>query len=71
MSIMALEGLVEDGHIRLKTKLRLPNKTKVYVLVPDIQTEEHGRIFSPHLVNSDQAIDFEMEVIEGHPNASV
>lgn len=64
MGIMALEGLVEDGRIRLKTRLQLPEKTKVYVLVPDMKVEEHGHIFSPHLMNPAQQIDFKMEVIE-------
>ncbi len=62
MSIVTLEGIVQEGQIRLKTDFRLPDKTKVYVVVPDIQVEEHAHIFSPCLANPEQAIDFKMEI---------
>ena len=71
MSIMTVEGFVEDGRIRLKTKLQLPEKTRVYVLVPDLKVEEHGHISSPSLVNPQQASDFQMEVIEEPSNAGL
>jgi len=69
MSIMTVEGFVEDGRIHLKTRLQLPEKTRVYVLVPDMKVEEHGHIFSPRLVNYQQGIDFKMQVIEEPSNA--
>jgi hypothetical protein len=71
MSIVTLEGVVEHGQIRLKDDIRLPDKTKVYVIVPDIQIKRDARIFSPRLVHPEQAADFEMEVIEESPDASV
>jgi len=64
MSIVTLEGVVEKGQIRLKPNLQLPDKTKVYVVVPDIQVEKYARIFSPRLANPKQAADFKMEVAE-------
>ena len=62
MSIVTLEGIVQEGQIRLKTDLRLPDKTKVYVVVPDIRVEKYAHIFSPRLANPEQAIDFKMQV---------
>ena len=71
MSIVALEGFVEEGQIRLKTNLRLPEKTKVYVVVPGIQVEKYARIFSPRLANAEQATDFKMEVAEESSSATL
>jgi hypothetical protein len=64
MSVATFEGIVEDGQIRLKPDVRLPDKTKVYVLVPDIQVEPVARIVSPRLAHPEQAADFRMEVAE-------
>ena len=64
MSIITLEGIVQEGQIRLKTDFHLPDKTKVYVVVPDIQVEKHAHIFTPRLANSEQAIDFKMQVTQ-------
>ena len=64
MSILTLEGIVQEGQIRLKTDYHLPDKTKVYVVVPDIQGEKYARIFSPRLANPEQAIDFKMQVTQ-------
>ncbi|MBW1820533.1 MAG: hypothetical protein JRI92_02030 [Deltaproteobacteria bacterium] len=64
MSIVTLEGIVQEGQIRLKTDFHLPDKTKVYVVVPDFQGEKYAHIFSPRLANQEQAIDFKMQVTE-------
>jgi len=64
MSIITLEGIVQEGQIRLKNDFRLPDKTKVYVVVPDIQVQKYAHIFSPRLVNPEQAIDFKMQVMQ-------
>ena len=69
MSIITLEGIVEKGQIRLKPNLQLPDKTKVYVVVPDIQVERYARIFSPRLADPEEAIDFKMEVVEESSSA--
>jgi len=43
MTITTYEGVVEKGKIRLKTGVRLPDNTKVYVVVPDTrQRKPHG-----------------------------
>ncbi len=71
MGVVTLEGIVKHGQIQLKTNVRLPEQTKVYVVVPDVQIEQRARIFSPRLAHPEQAVDFEMQVIEESPDASV
>ena len=64
MSVATYEGIVEDGQIRLKSDVQLPERTRVYVVVPDDQIEQAGHIFSPRLIHREQVVDFQMEVIE-------
>lgn len=47
MSVATFEGVVENGQIRLKTDIHLPDKTKVYVIVPETQVKQIAKIFSP------------------------
>ena len=71
MSVVTFEGIVDRGQIRLKTNIRLPEKTKVYVVVPDIQIEQVARIFSPRLAHPEQAVDFKMEIVEEPSDAGL
>jgi hypothetical protein len=71
MSVLTFEGVVEDGQIHLKPSVRLPDKTKVYVLVPDMQVDQVARIFSPRLAHPEQAADFVMEIVEGSADAGL
>lgn len=68
MNIATFEGVVKQGKIQLKRGIRLPDKTKVYVVVPDFQTEQAARIFTPHLVHPEQAADFKMEILKETTN---
>ncbi len=65
MSVMTLEGIIDHGQIRLKTNMHLPDNTKVYVIIPDVQIEQVVRISSPRLAHPEQAADFAMEIVEG------
>jgi hypothetical protein len=58
------EGVVENGHVTLPPNADIPEKTRVYVLVPDAESQRTPRIASPRLVHPEQAKDFEMQVIE-------
>lgn len=71
MTITTYEGVVEKGKIRLKTSVRLPDNTKVYVVVPDTQTKKTARVRSPRLVNRKQVADFKMEISKDNSNAKV
>jgi hypothetical protein len=71
MQVTTFEGVVENGQIRLATGLRLPEKTKVYVVVPDLEFKPGARIFSPRLVHAEQAKDFKKVVVEDQPDAGL
>lgn len=71
MSIITLEGIIDNGQVRLMGNVRLPQNTRVYVVVPDIQVEEVAHIYSPRLAHPEQAADFTLEVTEEAPNASL
>jgi len=71
MSVVTFEGIVDNGQIRLKTNIQLPDKTKVYIVVPDIQVEQIARIFSPRLAHPEQAADFKMEIVRESSDASL
>ena len=63
MSVLTLEGLVEDGRIRLLEGATLPDKTRVYVVVP-VADPQMPRIRSPRLADPRQAGHFSMQVTE-------
>ena len=64
MSITTYEGVVEKGKIRLKSDVKLPENVRVYVIVPEVQTQEKktARINTPRLTHRNQARDFKMKV---------
>ena len=71
MSVVTLEGIVEHGQIRLTGDVRLPDNTKVYVVVPGMEIERVARIASPRLAHPEQARDFTMEILEEAADASL
>jgi len=65
MSVTTFEGIVEQGQIRLTSDVRLPEHTKVYIIVPDIELKEHSlTLQSPRLAQPERAAEFELEVFE-------
>ncbi len=64
MGVITLEGIIERGQIRIAPDVHLPDKTKVYVVIPGIQIERIAHIFTPRLAHPEQAIDFELEIVE-------
>ena len=71
MVIVTLEGIVEGGNIRLPENIRIPDRTKVYVVVPDFQVEQVARLASPRLARSADLADFKLEVFEADPDAGL
>lgn len=71
MRVTTVEGVVENGQVRLPAGVRLPEKAKVYVVVPDIEVPSAPYIGSPRLVHPGQAADFEKEVVEEGCDASL
>ena len=64
MSVTTIEGVVENGQIRLPASVRLPERTKVYVIVPDAEVSPVAYVGSPRLVQPEQASEFEKVVVE-------
>jgi hypothetical protein len=64
MTITTYEGVVEKGKIRLKSGVKLPENVKVYVIVPDLETQKKktSRVLTPRLTHRKQAADFKMKV---------
>ena len=68
MGVLTIEGIVDNGQIKLTSNVQLPEHTKVYIIVPDMKIEQTVHLFSPRLKNPEQATEFEMEVIEDSSN---
>ena len=64
MKVTTLEGKVENGQIVLTGHVHLPEKLKVYVIIPDMDVIQTSYIGSPRLLHPEQAADFRKEVIE-------
>ena len=64
MPILTLEGIVENGQIRFRDHVTLPEHTKVYVVIPDVETAPPAHVYSPRLVRPEQAPDFAKQVSE-------
>ena len=67
MKVITYEGVVENGCVHLPADVMLPEKSKVYVIVPEtyevgIPREVH--VHSPRLAHPEQARDFVKEVVE-------
>ena len=73
MSVTTYEGVVENGKIRLKAGVKLPENAMVYVIIPDLKMNEKKviRMLTPRLANRKQAADFKMKVTEVKPNARI
>ena len=62
MGIATFEGIVEQGQIKLKNNVRLPENARVFVVVPEAQVEQVAHVVTPRLARREDAADFEMEV---------
>jgi hypothetical protein len=71
MAILTIEGIVENGQIRLRENVTLPEHTKVYVVIPDVETAPQAHVYSPRLVHPEQAADFAKQIIEVSADAEL
>jgi hypothetical protein len=69
MALTTYEGVVEKGKIRLKTRVRLPENARVYVVIAENERKKTAHVVSPRLVHRKQAADFKMTVSEDNANA--
>jgi hypothetical protein len=70
MSVMTFEGIVENGQIRLPPDVALPERAKVFVVVPGLEVKKKAQVLSPRLAHPEQAKDFIKEIVEVEPDAS-
>ena len=71
MQVTTFEGIIENGQIRLNTDVDLPEKTKVFVIIPGFEAKKMVHVYSPRLVYPEQAADFRKEIVEELPNAGL
>ena len=69
--LVTYEGFIENGRVRLSLNVGIPEKTRVYVLVPDAENLSGPRVASPHLVRPEQLKDFEKQIIDDETDANV
>lgn len=63
MAVSALEGIVENGRIRLQGGVVLPDNTRVYVVVPDSEATSQAHVHTPRLAHPEQTDDFAKQVL--------
>ena len=68
MHVASFEGIVENGQIRLPENVRVPERTKVYVVIPGVGQPSTAQWMSPRLAHPEQAKDFQITII---PNAKL
>ncbi len=69
MNIIAYEGVVENGCVRLPDDAKLPEKSKVYVVVPGIEAPRTVHVRSPRLADPSQASLLTLKVTEAVEDA--
>jgi hypothetical protein len=71
MALVTFEGTVENGQIRLREDVKLPEHARVYVVVPEMDAARPPRIHSPRLANPGHADRFAKEVVVLSGNAEL
>jgi hypothetical protein len=69
MKVATYEATVENGQIRLSEQVHLPERARVYVVVPGVEEATRFHIASPRLARPELAADFVKEVTEEPRNA--
>jgi hypothetical protein len=63
MSVATFEGIVENGRVKLPDNVLVPERTKVYVVVPGVGQPAQMRLMSPRLVRPEQAEEFKKTIV--------
>lgn len=71
MGAVTLEGVVEQGQIKITSGISLPERTKVYIVVPDAEIERTVHLHTPRLAHPEAAADFALEIVETPSNANL
>jgi hypothetical protein len=71
MKVTTYEATVENGQVKLPEAVRLPEHTRVFVVVPGVEEAPRHHLRSPHLVQPERAADLILEVTEEPRDASL
>jgi hypothetical protein len=66
-----IEGIVENGQVRLLENIHLPENTRVYVVIAESKASRPAHVYSPQLAHPEQAGDFVKQVVEVSTDAPV
>jgi len=73
MGPLTVEGVVENGRIRIRGDVTLPERATVYIVVPGVAAQPprqpSASVVSPRLARPDQAGDFAKQVFEASADA--
>ena len=61
MTVATFQGTIENGHIRLADGVSLPEKTTVYVVVPDFEPAANGAKFDLNEMLSRMPADYQVQ----------
>jgi hypothetical protein len=64
MKVVTYEGVVENGCVQLPAEAHVPDQSRVYVIIPEVESPGTIHIRSPHLADPSQAPLFKLEVTE-------
>jgi hypothetical protein len=64
MKTTTYEATVENGQIKLSGAVRLPEHTRVFVVVPGVDVLPSTKIMSPRLAHPEESSAFLKEVVE-------
>ena len=64
MQVTTIQGVIENGQVKLSEAIQIPEKSIVYVVVPDVQPSRVVRVMSPRAVRPEKLEDLEREMIE-------
>lgn len=71
MPVTAIEGIVENGRIRLRDSIALAENTRVYVIVADLPIGPQAKVASPRLAHPQDAADFQKRIVEVSSDAQL
>ena len=71
MKVATYEATVENGQIKLSDQVRLPERARVYVVVPGVEDVPRFHMASPRLARPECEADFVKEVAEEPRDASL
>ncbi|HSV13204.1 MAG TPA: hypothetical protein VLI90_03030 [Tepidisphaeraceae bacterium] len=71
MSLPAIEGVVENGAIRLQKGVQLPERTRVFIIVAEPDARPSARIWTPRLAIPGQAAEFRKQVLKAPTDAKM